>query len=53
MVHSDLAHWPALFVLALGLGYAYEKSGSLFRPIFMHAMFNGIAMLSTMASNST
>lgn len=49
MVHGDLAHWPALFVLALGLGYAYEKSGSLFRPIFMHAMFNGVAVASTLA----
>ncbi len=49
MVHGDLAHWPALFVLALGLGYAYEKSGSLFRPIFMHALFNGVAVASTLA----
>lgn len=52
MVHGDPAHWPALFVLALGLGYAYEKSGSLFRPIFMHALFNGIAILSTLAASS-
>jgi len=50
MVHGDLAHWPALFILALGLGYAYERSGSLFRPIFMHAMFNGLAVISTLAS---
>lgn len=48
MVHGDLAHWPALFVLALGLGYAYEKSGSLFRPIFMHALFNGVAVASAL-----
>jgi len=41
MVHANLSHWPALFALALGLGYAYEKSGSLFRPIFMHVLFNG------------
>lgn len=50
MVHGNLTHWPALFVLALGLGYTYEKSGSLFRPIFMHALFNGVAVLSTLAS---
>jgi membrane protease YdiL (CAAX protease family) len=31
-------------MLALGLGYAYEKSGSLWRPIFMHALFNGITI---------
>jgi len=40
MVHMDMAHWPALFVLSLSLGYAYEKSGSLFRPIFIHSLFN-------------
>jgi hypothetical protein len=47
MVHANLSHWPALFALALGMGYAYEKSGSLFRPIFMHVFFNGatIALL--------
>lgn len=43
-IHPDASHWPALFVLALGLGYAYEKSGSLLRPIFMHAMFNGVTI---------
>jgi len=43
-VHQNLAHWPALFVLALCLGYAYEKSGSLFRPIFIHALFNGVTI---------
>lgn len=44
VVHADAEHWPALFVLAMGLGYAYEKSGSLFRPIFMHALFNGMVL---------
>lgn len=43
-IHQDRSHWPSLFVLALGLGYAYEKSGSLLRPIFMHALFNGITI---------
>ena len=41
-IHEDVSHWPSLFVLALGLGYVYEKSGSLLRSIFMHALFNGI-----------
>lgn len=40
-VHGQSWHWPALFVLSLGLGYACERSGSLFQPIFMHAFFNG------------
>jgi len=47
-VHANGTHWPALFVLAMGLGYAYEKSGSLLRPIFMHALFNGITILAAL-----
>ena len=34
-------HVAALFVLSCGLGYAYERSGSLYRPILMHIFFNG------------
>jgi membrane protease YdiL (CAAX protease family) len=41
-------HMPALFILAMGLGYSYEKSGSLWQPIFMHALFNGTAVVSTL-----
>jgi len=48
-VHQNVTHWPALFMLAMGLGYAYEKSGSLFRPIFMHALFNGVAIAATLS----
>jgi membrane protease YdiL (CAAX protease family) len=44
MVHGNPTHWPALFVLSLGLGYSYEKSNSLWRPIFMHALFNGVTV---------
>ena len=39
-MHANPGHWPALFVLSVCLGYAYEKSGSLFRPIFIHSFFN-------------
>lgn len=35
-------HWPALMVLSLCLGYAYEKSGSLIRPIVIHILFNSV-----------
>lgn len=45
MVHGNIPHWPALFLLGLCLGYAYEKSGSLFRPIFIHAFFNAITII--------
>ena len=47
-IHEDRSHWPSLFVLALGLGYAYESSGSLLRPIFMHALFNGINIVNAL-----
>jgi len=45
VVHGNVPHWPALFVLGVCLGYAYEKSGSLFRPIFIHALFNAITII--------
>jgi membrane protease YdiL (CAAX protease family) len=57
-MHLDFQHWeyvthlPALFILAMGLGYAYEHSGSLFRPIFMHALFNGITILAALAESA-
>ena len=41
-------HWPALFVLSVLLGYSYEKSGSLFRPLFIHIFFNGFSILMTL-----
>jgi len=47
-VHLNIDHWPALFVLAICMGYSYEKSGSLFRPIFIHSFFNAISVISTL-----
>lgn len=44
-VHAYAGHWPALFVLGICMGYAYEKSGSLFRPIFIHALFNTTSVI--------
>lgn len=38
--------WPApvpLFLLALGLGEVYRRTGSLIAPIAMHATFNGLS----------
>jgi len=40
---------PAVFVLGMLLGYAYEKSGSLFRPMFIHALFNGLTLITAIA----
>lgn len=42
-----VTHIPALFVLSCGLGYAYERSGSLFRPILMHIFFNSVSIAAT------
>ncbi len=44
VVHGNISHWPALFVLSMCMGYSYERSGSLLRPIFIHAFFNGIML---------
>ena len=48
--HADAPHWPALFVLSICLGYTYEKSGSLFRSIFVHALFNAMSVLAALNS---
>lgn len=45
-------HIPALFILSCGLGYAYERSGSLFRPILMHIFFNGFSIAVTVLQSS-
>jgi len=44
----NYTHMPALFFLSCGLGYAYERSGSLFRPILMHVFFNGFSVAVTL-----
>ena len=49
-VHANAGHWPALFVLAVCLGYSYEKSGSLFRPIFIHSLFNAVTITAALYS---
>ena len=48
IMHEDPGHWPALFVLGVCMGYAYEKSGSLWRPIFIHSIFIATAVVSTL-----
>jgi membrane protease YdiL (CAAX protease family) len=32
--------WPPIFFLAICLGYAYERTGSLWTSIVMHSLFN-------------
>ena len=49
LIHVDNpGHWFALFVLAVGMGYAYEKSGSLWQSIFIHVLFNAAAVVSSL-----
>lgn len=38
-------HSVGIFVLACCLGYAYERSGSLWRSIFIHILFNSISVV--------
>jgi membrane protease YdiL (CAAX protease family) len=44
--HTSLTAFGGLFVLAACLNLAYERTGSLFVPIGMHAIFNFISLLS-------
>ena len=44
-VHHELGFFPPLFVLAIGLGYVYERTGNLWATIAAHALFNAIQLL--------
>lgn len=46
-------HFAGIFVLSAGLGYAYEKSGSLLRPILIHLIFNSISIVAALLSGTT
>jgi membrane protease YdiL (CAAX protease family) len=35
---------PPLFVLAVCFGYVYERTGKLWAPILMHALFNATSI---------
>lgn len=37
--------WPAIFCLAIGLGYAYERTGNLWTCITIHCLFNSVSTL--------
>jgi membrane protease YdiL (CAAX protease family) len=45
LVHHHVGSLVPLFVLALGLTTAYEATGCLLVPVFMHAIFNGLNIL--------
>ena len=51
LIHGSVAPphaWPALYALAVGLGWAYERWGSLWVPIFIHAIFNAVNIVLAM-----
>jgi len=44
LIHAHLPSLGGLFVLALCLALVFEYTGSLWAPILMHALFNGITV---------
>jgi len=50
-VLHPVMHFPAIFALSVAMGYAYEKSGSLFRSIFIHIFFNASAIVFALLGN--
>ena len=42
--HGNLTALAGLFILALALNLAYERTGSLAVPMTMHALFNGTSL---------
>ena len=42
--------WPAIFLLSLCLGWAYERTGNLWAPVAVHAAFNAVSTLIFLAS---
>lgn len=57
LVHvSGAIQWqtlPGLFVLAVGLGWVYERTGSLLPPVLMHMAFNTINVAMATLMDST
>jgi len=45
LVHGEPWMMPPLFVLSMGLGYAYERTGNLWVPIVTHAVFNAVSIV--------
>lgn len=44
-IHVHLPAFAGLFLLALALTLVYEISGSIWAPILMHALFNGLSLV--------
>lgn len=48
-IHAHIPSLAGLFILAVALTLVYEGSGSLWTPILMHALFNGVTVVLTLA----
>ncbi len=48
-IHAHIPSLAGLFVLAVALTLVYEGAGSLWAPILMHALFNSITVILTLA----
>jgi CAAX protease family protein len=48
-IHAHIPSLAGLFVLAVALTLVYEGTGSLWAPILMHALFNSITVILTLA----
>ncbi len=44
-IHMEPAFLAPLFLLAVGLGYVYERTGNLWASIIAHSFFNGVQIL--------
>lgn len=44
-MHTSITAFASLFLLAICLTIAYERTGSLFVPIALHATFNALSLL--------
>lgn len=47
-IHGHIPALPGLFVLAIFLALVYERTGSLWAPIMLHAFFNSVTVVVTL-----
>lgn len=45
----QLDQMPIIFILSLGLGYVYERTGNLWAPIILHVAFNSTSISTFLA----
>lgn len=50
LAHGAVIDLPWVLVTGLGLGYLRSRSGSLYPPVALHAVVNGVAVLVSAAA---